>query len=102
MESTDELKEIDIKNCACYYFDDVLRLRNFGYNKILLEEKSNENILIYDILCKNFMGSKRLGIWFEKIDGFIKIFTGIRYLVLFGPESLDAIYILYLIRCYIG
>ena len=35
----------------------------------------------------NFMGSKPLGIWFEKIDGFIKIYNGIRYLVLFGPES---------------
>ena len=34
-----------------------------------------------------FMGSKPLGIWFEKIDGFIKIYNGIRYLVLFGPES---------------
>ena len=39
-----------------------------------------------------FMGSKPLGIWFEKIDGFIKIYNGIRYLVLFGPESQDAIY----------
>ena len=35
MESKDELKEIDIKSCTCYYFDDILRLRNFGYNNIL-------------------------------------------------------------------
>ena len=26
MESKDELKEIDIKNCRCYYFDDIMRL----------------------------------------------------------------------------
>ena len=25
MESKDELKRIDIKNCVCYYFDDVIR-----------------------------------------------------------------------------
>ena len=25
MESKDELKEIDIKNCTCYYFDDIMR-----------------------------------------------------------------------------
>ena len=30
--------------------------------------------------------------WFEKIDGFIKISDKVRYLVLFGPESYDAIY----------
>ena len=27
-------------------------------------------------------------IWFEKIDGFIKIYDGIRDLLLFDPESL--------------
>ena len=25
MESKDELKEIDIKSCMCYYFDDIMR-----------------------------------------------------------------------------
>ena len=25
MEIKDELEEIDIKNCTCYYFDDVMR-----------------------------------------------------------------------------
>ena len=38
------------------------------------------------------MGVKRLYIWFEKIDGCIKIYDGIRYLVLFGSEQVDAIY----------
>ena len=31
-------------------------------------------------------------IWFEKIDGFIKIYDGIRYLLLFDPESYDETY----------
>ena len=26
MESKDELKEIDIKNRTCYYFDDIIRV----------------------------------------------------------------------------
>ena len=30
------------------------------------------------------MGSKRLRIRFDEIDGFIKIYDGVRYLVLFG------------------
>ena len=28
MESKDELKEIDIKNRTCYYFDDIIRVWN--------------------------------------------------------------------------
>ena len=43
MESNYELKEIiDIKNCMCYYFDDIMRVRDFDFN-ILLEEKSCED-----------------------------------------------------------
>ena len=38
------------------------------------------------------MGAKPLHIWLEKIDGFIKIYDGIRYLVLFAPERYNAIY----------
>ena len=49
---------------------------------IVLGQKSYENILIYDISYKAFMGKKRLRIWLDKIDGFIKIDNGIRCLVL--------------------
>ena len=49
MESNDELKEIDIKSCTCYYFDDIMRVADIDFYKILLEQKSYENILIYDI-----------------------------------------------------
>ena len=37
------------------------------------------------------MGAKPLRIRFDEIDGFIKIYDGIRYLVLLGPEQYDAI-----------
>ena len=62
MESKDELKEIDVKNRTCYYFDNIMRLEDINFN-ILLEEKSYktyENILIYDISYKTFMGAKPL------------------------------------------
>ena len=55
MESKDELKEIDIENCTCYYSDDIIRARNRDIysTDILLDEKlckeNHENILIYDI-----------------------------------------------------
>ena len=48
--------------------------------------------MIYVISCKTFMGAKPLHIIFAGIDGFIKPYDGIRYLVLFGSELFDAIY----------
>ena len=40
MESNDKLKEVDIKNHWCYYFDDTIRIEGFYFNKILLGEIS--------------------------------------------------------------
>ena len=68
MESKDELKEIYIKNRKCYSFDDIMRIIDIDFSDILFDKKSYENILIYDISYKTFMGAKPLGIWFEKID----------------------------------
>ena len=55
----------------CYYFDDF----------------DIENILIIALI-----GSKPLQIRFDKIDGFIRIYDGTRYLTLFGSEKHDPIY----------
>ena len=49
-------------------------------------EKSYRNILIYDISYKTFMGEKKSGFKFEKVDGFIKVYDGARHLMLFIPE----------------
>ena len=38
------------------------------------------------------MGAKPLRIMFDKIDRFITIYSGIRYLVLFGSERYDTVY----------
>ena len=43
-----ELKEIDIKNCMCYYFDEIIKIEDFDFD-ILLGEKSDKNILACDI-----------------------------------------------------
>ena len=83
MEGKDEIKVIDIKTCTCYYFDDIMRLINIDFSNILLNGKIYEKILIYDISYKTFTDAKPLHIWFEKIDGVIKIYGGIRYLMLF-------------------
>ena len=36
MESKDELKEIDIKNCTCYYFEDKVNAIGMNFDNILL------------------------------------------------------------------
>ena len=88
----DELKEINIKNRTCYYFDDIINIENFDFYNILLDEKSRENILIFDISYKTLMGTKPLHIRFDKVDGFITVYDGTRYLVLLGGEKYNFIY----------
>ena len=43
MESKDELKELGIKNCTCYYFDDIIRNLDIDFDNILLDKKSYKN-----------------------------------------------------------
>ena len=57
-----------------------------------MDEKSYENILVYKISYKNLIGAKSMRIRLDKIDGFIRIYNGKRYLVLFGTEKYDAIF----------
>ena len=47
-----ELKKVCIKNRTCYYFNDIIKLEDFDFDNILIDEKSHENILIYDISYK--------------------------------------------------
>ena len=69
-----------------------------------IDERSYKNILVYDISYKTLFGSKPLRIKFDEVDRFIRVYDGIRYVVLFGPEKCDAIYnrIRYLISKKIG
>ena len=92
MVSNDKLKEIEIINRTCYYFVDLIKIKYFNSDNILMNEKSYENILVYDISYKTLIGAKLLRIRFEKINGFIRVYDQTRYLVLFGPEKYDTIF----------
>ena len=76
----------------CYHFDDKIKLKVFDLHNILVDEKSHENILIYDISYKSLIGSKALRIRFDKIDWIVRIYDGTRYLTLFDTKKYDAIY----------
>ena len=79
----------------CYYFHDIMKAMDINFGNILFIEKSYKNsfetILVYDISYKTFMNEKLLHIRFNKVNGFIKIYDGARYLVLFGPKWYGAI-----------
>ena len=92
METDDKLKETDIKNCTYHYFDEIIKIEDFDLDSILIDEKSYENILVYNILYKSLIDYKTLRIRLNKIDGFIRVYDGTRYLVLFGSEKYDSIY----------
>ena len=47
-----------IKNRSCYYFDEITKIEDFDFDDILLNEKSDENVLICDILYKTLIGAK--------------------------------------------
>ena len=51
-----------------------------------MEERSYESNLLYNMSYKNLI-AKPLCIRFDKIDGFIRVYDGTRYLVLFGSEK---------------
>ena len=53
MESNDQLKEVDIKNRACYYFDDIIKIEDFDPDNFLIGEKSN--IIQYQCSLKHFI-----------------------------------------------
>ena len=57
-----------------------MRVIDTDFNNILLDKNSYKNLLIYNISYKTFMGEKPSRIWFNKIDGFIKIGNVVRYL----------------------
>ena len=55
-----EIKRISIKNRTCYYFDGIIKIEDFDVDNILIDEKSFENILVYNILYKTLIGPKPL------------------------------------------
>ena len=56
-----------------------------------MDKKSNENILVSKISYKTLIGAKPWRFRFDEIDGFIRVYSGTRYLVLLGGEKYDFI-----------
>ena len=46
---SNKIKDIDIKSCTYYFFNDIINIENFSPNNINIDEKSYKKILIYNI-----------------------------------------------------
>ena len=62
------------------------KFEDFQLDNILIDEKSYKKVLVYTISYKHFIAAKRIR--FDKIDRFIRVYDGTRYLVLFGNEKI--------------
>ena len=48
-----------------YYFKDIIKVKNFDFDNILLHKISYRNILTYDISQETLIGAKLLRIMFD-------------------------------------
>ena len=98
MKSENELKEIDIKNRVCYYFDDISNGTKINFSNILLDKKLYENISVYNFSFKTPTGPKPRHIRFDKIDVFFIALDGKnKHLILFDCGLFNKICDKYLI-----
>ena len=70
----------------CYYFDDIGKIKDFDFD-ILLHKKSYQKYFGLWRFMQVFDWCKTLHIGFDKVNGFIRLYDGNRYLVLFSPEK---------------
>ena len=56
----------------------MIKIKDFDFNNVLFDEKSYENILVYDILYETLIGAKPLLIRYNEINEFVKVYDGNR------------------------
>ena len=84
---SNKAKDIDIKNHAYYFFDDIINIKIFDPNNIKVDEKSYKNILIYYIGYVMTKDSKYMKInsmnplypILNKVNGYFKETNGNKY-----------------------
>ena len=61
-------------------------INDLDLHKTLLDEKSYETFLIYDVALKTSYGAKSLNIVFDKVDEYIKRYDETKYVALFHSD----------------
>ena len=60
---SNKLKEVDIKNRICYYFDHIINSNEFDVDNLLLVERSHQTMSIFDISYKTPYGARPIRIF---------------------------------------
>ena len=60
-----------ISKCTCYYFDEIIKIKVFEIDNILINEESYESFLVYNISPKCLI-AKPLHIRFDKKDDLLQ------------------------------
>ena len=90
MKISIKIKDIGIKNRTCYFFDDIINLKNFDPNNIKIYEKAYKkySYLLYWI-CSNqrfqyikINSVNSLYLIFNKVNGYFEKISGNMYLTL--------------------
>ena len=63
-----------------------VNINDLNFDNILIDEKSYEKFLTYDVAYKAPCGAKSLCILFDKVDGYIRKNNRTKYLVLFYSD----------------
>ena len=70
---SNKVKDIDIKNRTCCFFNDIINMKNFDPNDSKIDEKSSKNIIIYYIGYVTIKDSKYVKI--NKVSPLYHIFN---------------------------
>ena len=62
-----KVKDIGLKNCLYYFFDDIVNIKIFDSNNIKIDENSNKNIL--QILIYTLFSTK----WIDTLKKLMEI-----------------------------
>ena len=84
------IKEINIKNWTCYFYNDIIDLRTFDSNNLKLDKKTYKNLDIFNIGyvtikiigdCYNVNGVNPLYLRINNAGGYIKKINKGKYLI---------------------
>ena len=83
------VREISIKNRTCYFFDDIVNIKNFLSNLLKIDKKSYKDIDIYyigyiTVKYSNYVKINSVNLLYlmiDKVSGYIEEKYGIKYLI---------------------
>ena len=84
------IKQINIKNQTCYFYNDITDLENFESNLLKIDKKSCKDISIYNIGyitikkiddCENINSVNPLYVHITHASWYIKVINGNKYLI---------------------